>query len=195
MNAVLDAPRQWPVELYDNAEHYEIVDGNIVELPPMGAKAQITASNLQAELNVFAKRHRMGTVGMETLIKLPQLEDRQRRPDIIFVPSDRWPAALGLPEGNAWPILPALVVEVVSRFDLAEELNQKIEECFHAGVDQVWIVFPEQRTAWIFESPSKVSILRSGDSFDGGTLLPGFRLALDELMPPPAGDQRTSLQS
>jgi Uma2 family endonuclease len=60
---------------------------------------------------------------------------------------------------HAWTVLPELMVEVVSRHDLAEELMECLDEYFAAGTKLVWVVYPTQRLVYVHESPRQVRIL------------------------------------
>ncbi len=49
---------------------------------------------------------------------------------------------------------------------------------FHAGVRQVWVVYPVTSKVQVYESPTRVKILQVGDDLQGDPLIPGFRLPL-----------------
>src|SRR5262245_34469927 len=125
------------------SEHYEVVDGVRVELPPMSAYACRIASRIQTHLGSYAHQHTAGAVVTETLFRLPLPRSRNRRPDVAFVSSTRWPANRPMTlRDNAWDVVPEFAVEVVSPTDRAEELMDKLFEYFQAGVRLVWLVFP-----------------------------------------------------
>jgi Uma2 family endonuclease len=166
----------------DDAEHYEIIDGRRVELPPMSALATIVASNLGAEIGSFAKHHRLGRAVVECLIQLPLPVSRNRRPDVAFVSFHRWAADRPLPlEDNAWEVVPDLAVEVISPTDPGEDILEKIEEYFRAGVRQVWVVYPRIRMIQVYESLQVIRGLTAADELSGGTILPEFRLPVKSL--------------
>jgi Uma2 family endonuclease len=160
---------------------YEIINGQRVELPPMSIRAVWLASRLQGFLGPFAEQHRLGTVVTEALFILDATMNLRRRPDVAFVSSQRWPLDRDLPETGDWKIVPDLAVEIASPTDVFEEMIAKMEEYFHFGVVQVWIISPAARKVMVFESPTKVRIVSLADDLDGGTLIPGFRLPMTEL--------------
>ena len=53
------------------------------------------------------------------------------------------------------------------------------------GVAVVWILLPQQERVYVYTSPTAVRILSRADDLTGDQLIPGFRLALTELFPPP----------
>jgi Uma2 family endonuclease len=172
-------------------DHYEIIDGQRVELPPMSADSQALASRLVRHLSNHGINNTLGEGYTEMLFKLPLSRDRNRKPDVAFVSYARWPKYKPIPSTNAWDVLPDLCVEVVSPNDLGDEIETKIKEYFEAGVRLVWVVYPRQEQFYIYDSPSQVRRLTRTDMLDGGAVLPDFRLPLADLFlqPPPAPQQ------
>ncbi|HVL15071.1 MAG TPA: Uma2 family endonuclease [Gemmata sp.] len=174
----------------ENDDHYEIIDGQRVELPPMSAESSVLAARLARVLSNHSIERDLGEAHPEILFKLPLQLDRNRRPDIAFVPYSRWPRSRPIPPTNAWAVLPDLCVEVVSPTDHAEEIETKIKEYFEAGVRLVWVVYPRQEQVYVYDSPGQVRRLSRADTLDGGVVLPEFRLPLADLFlqtpPPPA---------
>jgi Uma2 family endonuclease len=163
-------------------ELYEIIDGKRVGLPPMGIFAAWLATRLAGSLDLHARAHNLGWVVSDGLFHLPAALNRDRRPDVALVPYERWPKNRPIsPLDNAWDVVPALAVEVVSPTDIAEQLQEKIAEYFRAGVQLVWVVYPQQRQVHVYESLAKIHGLSRTDELDGGAVLPGFRLPLTEL--------------
>src|SRR5262249_27698763 len=80
-----------PKLVSDDFEHYEIIDGIEVEMPPMSADSTIFASRLSHKLHYFGVERNLGEAHTEALFKLPLPQDRNRRPDVAFVPYSRWP--------------------------------------------------------------------------------------------------------
>jgi Uma2 family endonuclease len=165
---------------------YEIIDGQIVEIPPRSAYAAIIGSLLVSYLNNFARAHHLGVAVSEVLFHLDLPVDRNRRPDGAFVSFKRWPRNQPLPEKeNAWNVVPDLAIEVISPSDFADELLEKVVEYFQAGVQLVWLVYPRQRTVHVYESFTQIRALTRTDELEGSTVLPDFRLPLTELFPEP----------
>ena len=160
---------------------FEIVNDQRVELPPMGAFETVLAFDIAAEIDQFAKSRGLGRAVTETLFRLKAEPNLQRRPDAAFVSVGRWPRARKIPRGNAWDVIPDLVVEVVSPTNLAEEMVTKIREYFEAGVRRAWVIYVHESLVYEYDSPRSIRVFGKEDSLDGGEVIPGFRLALDEL--------------
>jgi Uma2 family endonuclease len=48
----------------------------------------------------------------------------------------------------------------------------------------VWLIDPQSRTLTVMTSVSEARILSEDDTFDGGDVLPGFRCAVRDILPP-----------
>jgi Uma2 family endonuclease len=160
---------------------YEVVNGRRVEPPPMGAYPTEIASILGQHLGLFAKTNGLGKVVVEMLFLIDPESDTERRPDVAFVSSARWPRRRRAPDDAAWDVIPDLAVEVVSRSDRAEDSLDKIREYFEAGVRVVWAIYPKLRVVHVFASFTAIRVLTRADELEGGELLPGFRLPLATL--------------
>ena len=161
-------------------EHYEVINGRIVELPPMGA-AELRLSNLIArDMWQSLLDPRAGEVFIEMLFRLAPDAKRDRRPDLAYVPYARFPDRL-TPFVNAWSVIPALAAEIVSETNTANEIRGKIDDYFKYGVELVWVIYPHQRKVEVYTGLKTVTILDENDTLDGGTVLPNFRLSLATL--------------
>ncbi len=160
---------------------YEIVDGKRVEKPPMGNFQAVLASLLVQRLGNHAWSEGLGRVVCEALFRINPAGGPQRRPDVAFVSYARWARDRKITSENGWDVVPDLAVEVVSPSDLAEDVVEKVHEYLRAGVSRVWLVHATVRQVWCFESTAKVVIWGPGESLDGGDLLPGLTLSIDEL--------------
>ncbi len=180
---VLDAPPVEEAVEYDLDNHYEIIGGKRVELPPMSINSGRLASRLARKLGDFAEQHDLGEVNTEVLFDIPLPGVRNRRPDLTFVSYKKWPKNRDAPEEQdaAWDVVPDLAVEVTSPSDKAEELMSKIFDYFESGVRLVWVIYPRQRFVMVYESLTRLRGLTRADDLDGGEVLPNFRLPLAQL--------------
>jgi Uma2 family endonuclease len=160
---------------------YEVVDGQIVELPPMGAYECDVASFLAFMLGQAVNAQQLGKVVVETLFWLDRAGKLKRRPDLAFVSAKQWPIRRRAPKTEAWNLIPDLVVEVVSETNSANEINLKLVDYFRAGVKQVWVIYPVSRQVYVYTTLTTVQILTEPAELDAGDLIPGFRLSLTEL--------------
>lgn len=165
----------------DDDALYEVIDGQIVELPPMGTNQEITASILHGRITSHADTTKIGRAVMETLFDFTQQVGRKRRPDVAFVANERWPRTKRVGDEDGWQVVPNLAVEVISPSNSWDDVSDKIREYFQVGVERVWVVTTSQKQVHIYGSPTEVKILSHTDELSDEQLLPGFRLKLTEL--------------
>ena len=161
--------------------HYEVVHGDVREVSPMGALAGLLASFLATRLHMFAVQHRIGTVAVETLFALSPDGGLQRRPDVAVIGYERMPASIAA--GADPPVceaVPNLAVEIISPSNLAQETAEKVQDYLAAGVELVWVIYPQPRLTYVFDA-TQVRVVRADEPLDGAPVLPGFRLTLAEL--------------
>jgi Uma2 family endonuclease len=72
-------------------------------------------------------------------------------------------------------------VEVLSESNTREEMDDKLEKYFQAGVRLVWYIDPESRSARVYTAPTAVTEIDRSGFLHGGDVLPGFQLSLPGL--------------
>jgi Uma2 family endonuclease len=160
---------------------YEVVDGRILELLPMGAYESDIANFLAQLLDEHARKFRFGRAFVELLFRIDVARDLKRRPDVAFVSATRWPYGKRVPRGEAWDMIPNLAIEVVSKSNTGEEILAKLEDYFQTGTELVWFVYPSARQVYVYTSATDVRILAHSADLDGGDVIPGFHLAVNRL--------------
>ena len=167
--------------LYDlrGDERYELVSGELRVSEPPGWSHGLVAVRLATDLTMHTRAHHLGSVVVETGFVLRRNPDTVRGPDVAFVRAGRAPDTAGAHrffEGT-----PDLAVDVLSPDDRAWQVAEKVEEYLAAGTRLVWVVDPRNRHV-VVHTPDRIAhLLRVGESLDGADVVPGFRLALDEL--------------
>ncbi len=159
-------------------EIYEVVDDQPIEWPEKGAYSQVVTSTLLMFLGPFVRNQGLGRVMAFGPFKIGK---NQRRPGVAFIPFAKWPKGRRAPNTDAWDLVPNLTVEVISIPDRAWDLIAKVREYFDAGVEAVWLIYPNLETIHVYSSYSQIEVLTREQTLDGGSVVPGFRLALDDL--------------
>ena len=77
--------------------------------------------------------------------------------------------------------IPVLAVEILSPGDRQSSIKDKIDSYLHAGVPLVWQVDPHFQTVVVFRPGMVPEMFATGATLDGGTALPGLRLAVAEV--------------
>lgn len=172
-----------PETIPDADALYEVINGERV-VKRMSTYDNVLAGVLFAHLHAHAIANGLGRATIEVLFDLPNLSN-DRRPDVALVSYSRWPRTRRPPSVNAWPVVPELAVEVVSPTDDMDDVIEKVEDYFRAGVSLVWVVLPRQERLYVYTTPTAVRVLSRTDELSGDPVVPGFRLALTDLFPPP----------
>jgi Uma2 family endonuclease len=159
----------------------ELIDGQLVERPPIGIKSDAVAFRLGRWVGNFVETADLGVVnGAQGSYQVfPDDSKKVRIPDASFVSKDRLPPG-GLPDGHS-RVVPDLVIEAVSPNDTAAELDEKVEDFLRAGVPLIWVANPETRTVQVHRRGGSDTRLRAGDVLDGEDVLPGFRCEVAKL--------------
>lgn len=166
--------------LPSDGKRYELVRGELVEMPPAGARHGNVAINLGTLLNAYVRAGDLGKVfAAETAFVLQRHPDTVRAPDAAFVSKERLPSG-DLPEGFL-EVVPDLVVEVVSPSDTAVDVQRKVEDWLHAGVRLVWVIYPGTRSVAVYRSLADIRLLTEADTLEGDSVLPGFSCLVAEL--------------
>ena len=159
---------------------FEVIDGERKELEPMGAFENVLAFCLARVIQNFAEPHRMGLATVETLFVLRSAPLLQRRPDVAFVSRAKLQQHR-IRRASAWDVVPDLAVEIVSVTNFADEIDAKLVDYFAAGVRQVWVIYPETRRLYVYESLQTVRGHSEDQVVDAAPLLPGFKFRLVDL--------------
>jgi Uma2 family endonuclease len=80
-----------------------------------------------------------------------------------------------------FPGAPDLAIEVLSRSNSPEEIQDRLEDFFESGTQIAWIIHPEREFVEICRSPTDRKMLGSGAMLDGERLLPGFSYPIADL--------------
>jgi Uma2 family endonuclease len=175
----------------ERGRDYELVDGELKRLP-VSDLSSFTAGEVYFHLRSHVGPRRLGWVSPEgtSFRCFPDDSDKVRRADTAFHRHDRLTAARATTEGHC-TVAPDLVVEVVSPYDLAVEVNIKRIEWLAAGARLVWVIHPGQRTVHAYHAGGIVRLFNPADTLTADPVLPDFRVPVADLFelpaPAPAG--------
>ena len=159
---------------------YELIDGELHEVAPVGGRHGEITIEFSSRLAIFARATGAGRVySSDTRFVLARDPDVVVRPDVAFVRTDRIP-----PEAEriaSMPLPPDLVVEVISTHDTRAEVTRKIGLYLAANVPLILVLDQKPRTLMVHRPGQAPRRLGENDTFDGGDILPGFRLAVADV--------------
>jgi Uma2 family endonuclease len=162
---------------------HELVHGRLLE-HKMGAESSGVGAEVLVLRGQHCKQHGLGRVlpadaGYQCFPHEPAL---LRKADVSFIREERIPGGR-LPKGWA-KFPPDLAVEVVSPNDIAEELEERLNDYRKAGVPLLWVIYPGSRTARVHRRDGSASYLTEDDDLSGEAIIPGFRCPIREILPP-----------
>ena len=164
----------------DDGYRYDLIEGELRRMSPPGSVHGYVAMELSLRLGEHVRCNELGNVfAAETGFRIGRDPDTVLAPDVSFVRKERL-AVTGIPD-EFYPEAPALVVEVVSPGDTAEEVDDKMRRWLAAGVEMGWVVYPRGRTVTVYRGLDDIRVLTEDDTLDGGAVVPGFRCRVGEL--------------
>ena len=157
----------------------ELVDGTLVE-KAVGFEEARLAIELAYLIKCYLDENDLGIcVGADGMMRIAS--GLVRIPDLSFVTWDRLPGRES-PQEPIPDLAPNLAVEVLSEGNTKAEMARKVREYFEAGVMLVWLIDPKKRTARVFSTVEKSTVVRADQALDGGDVLPGFVVRLSDLL-------------
>lgn len=158
------------LRLPDDGKDYELVRGELIEMPPPGFGHAERQSRLAQLLQNFNDEADLGRIATEGGFYLSRDPDTVRAPDVMFIRKERLDPDLEI-EGYL-EIIPDLVAEVISPSDRHSDVMDKIEDYLTAGVRVVWLVDSRRHAVTIYPG---AQTLHESDTLTGGDVLPGFQ--------------------
>jgi Uma2 family endonuclease len=152
---------------------FELLDGHLVERK-MGAKSSYAATNVLILMGHFVLSNNLGLVFQADCgYQIFEEPGRVRFADGSFIRRGRLPEDRP-PQGHC-PLAPDLVIEAVSPHDTAAELEAKIAQWLSAGVQLVWVLYPETHRLQVHRADGTVTKLQASDQLSGEEVIPGFQ--------------------
>jgi Uma2 family endonuclease len=158
------------LNLPEFAGRQELLDGELIELPPAKHSHSELVKRLVELLHTALDTSRVWT---ETAYRLRR--GRWLVPDA----SVSWPNQQV--EDDWFQGSPMLAVEVASRGNSPDQLEQKVVAYLEHGVGEVWIIYPKTRTMVVFRKGSTVRVASDSDyacDLIGVTVTPEHRTPL-----------------
>jgi Uma2 family endonuclease len=187
-----DWPRQgsWTYDDYlrlpDDGQRYEVIRGHLYVSPAPSVDHQFAVSRLNRMLGNWVDDHDLGMLLVAPFeVLLPQGIASPVQPDIVFIRKAVQPRSGDQNFAGA----PDLVVEVLSKSTLRRDRTVKLSAYRDAGVPEVWLVDPRDRTVQVLVSNAEgeyrdLGLFRSGEEATSA-VLPGLRVSVDRIFPPP----------
>ena len=178
------ATKTWTDEAFmalpDDGHHYEIINGELIDMGNSGALHGYVCSLALAALAGYILPKKLGVI-LDSSTAFKMKNGNKRSPDIAFFAKERLQGMAVLPSGYLEGA-PDLAVEVLSPGNTVEEIEDKLTEYFENGSRLVWVIHPTQHYVLVYRSAHEPDrLLKEKDSLDGEEVIPGFSLAIADL--------------
>ncbi len=160
---------------------YEMVDGELVELPPMRMSQSIVADTVSRLFNRHIQSENLpylSSAGASFSLGLPR--GNFRIPDVHVTAARRALASLH-DELRAWEGSPDIAVEVVSPTDAYVDVVAKANLYLRQGASTVLLVDLYHREVTVRQATGEVKVLIADDALTGDPVLPGFSCQVAEV--------------
>ena len=154
--------------------NYEFVRGRIIRKPPLKQEEFIVARFL---MRAFAKT-KLYQQGAEMLSEGDAYVDtfRKRIPDLAVFTDQQIQEAK-----TEKRFMPPLAIEVLSDSESQNDVLEKVQDYFDAGVPLVWYIAPKQRKIYAYTSPDDINVFKGSDVCSAAPVVPDFSFVIDEL--------------
>ena len=157
----------------DDGKNYELVKGELVEMPSPGFMHEFVTAQFISNFNYFVRRNNLGIVVGGPGIYIERGPDTVRAPDCAFVSHERITAPLP-DRGYVFGLIPDLAVEVVSPDYPTAGAQARARMWLDAGVRLALLAYIATREIVAYGEDGTVRRFGSGDVFDCEPVLSGF---------------------
>ena len=154
----------------------EFVNGKVVGKPGMTAKTRRLQARLVRYWGIYMESSGQGG---EVYVEVTcQTLKKGRIPDVSYITPEL------LAQVGEFSVLAQsfpLLAEIVSPSDFADDVFAKAQEYLDSGCLEVWLLFP--KSSWVLViTQGEVVLFKPGEVARTQVVLPGFSVAVDELM-------------
>ncbi|MCC6805284.1 MAG: Uma2 family endonuclease [Anaerolineae bacterium] len=135
----------------------------------------VVISNLLGALGNYCDGNSLGRALAKASYNVEMDDQFEQTPSLSFITKDK-----PLVSKGAAPFMPDLAVEVQSPDQSDKFMADKAAYYLANGVRMVWLVYPEKRLVEVL-TPDDRHLLNDANTLDGGSVLPGFSLAVRDI--------------
>lgn len=152
--------------------------GVLIFMAPVGGDSGRREAGFITDVNIWNRQTKLGEVfSSSTIFKLPGGGDRS--PDAAWVELSRWQALTPEQRQKFPPIAPDFVIELRSRTDSLQMLQEKMQEYMDSGVKLGWLFNPKDQQVEIYRQGQAKEVRSLPTQLSGEAVLPGFNLQVD----------------
>lgn len=155
---------------------YEWNDGEIIQFTGM-QKEQFYIYEILLRIFFDKEYIKSGTLIAEPDVDLTGIQ--MRRPDIAYYTREQ------VEKGRKGvEVIPAFVIEIISRNDQINQMEKKLVEYFKAGIQVVWVIIPSHKIVYVhtYANRREVKLCLGSDICSATPVLPDFEIQVDTLL-------------
>jgi Uma2 family endonuclease len=176
---------RWEEYLSLPLTHYEIIDGEVKELPSPSVRHQLTLGTLHQHLFEQVVKTGLGIVLMAPLdILLSRTPLHTRQPDLLFISKERGGTAQEIAALDRLETTPDLVIEILSPSDTVTEWRGKLQDYARLGVRELWAVDPQDSSIEVLMNENGQWLshgIFTGEMSIGSVVLPDLKLTAQQV--------------
>ena len=166
----------------DDDKHYELIEGEIIEMAPTGEEHGYLTIRLGRFLDPFVEQHNLGRVTADTGYYPTEDRTTLLSPDVAFRSLEH----AAEPPSQKWvPVMPDLAVEIISPSNTMAQIRRKAAIYLNHGTRLVWIIIPKTKSVEVcrLDASGKIQseVIGADGALSGEQVLPGFSLELSAL--------------
>jgi Uma2 family endonuclease len=164
--------------LPDEPGKFELLDGELIQMPPAKSKHGKIAKRVYTVLNDAVNRLHSAGKALELGEAFFEMGYRLGsrtwlQPDVSILHASQ-------KEQEYFEEAPALAVEIISESNTARQMDRKVRRYLASGGQEVWLIYPDTRSVWIHQAGSSAALSRCGRF--SSTLLPGEEFDLEQIL-------------
>jgi len=154
--------------------------GELIVMPPTGSDTGNKNADILGQLWLWNRQTQLGQIfDSSSGFHLPNGADRS--PDVSWISQDRWDTLTPEEKSGFAPLCPDFVLELRSKHDSLESLQQKMQEYQENGAKLGWLIDRNRKKVEIYRPKKSVEVRNSPNSLSGEDILLGFTLDLSEI--------------
>jgi Uma2 family endonuclease len=169
----LDDLEQMP----DDAMHRELVNGELIELPPSEQTHIEIAKRIFRSIDRYCLSGGMGVVFTEAGYKVTDDGRNWIQPDVSVVNRDSYTKQRGC---KYLLSAPDIAVEIISPSERPKHIRAKRDVLFRAGCKEIWVVRPKTQTVEAWTADGATRTLAIGDTLTS-PVLQGWSMTVSEI--------------
>lgn len=154
----------------------------IIIMSPTGTLSGHFNAYINAQLYQWNTRHQLGIVfDSSTGFTLP--DQSVKSPDASWLSLEKWQKLTPDQQEKFAPVCPEFVVELKSKNDRLDDLQEKMQSWLENGTHLGWLNVPEEETVYVYRAGQPVHQHQGFQTkLSADPVLPGFSLDLSKLM-------------